>query len=276
VYSLGVILYEFLSGQKPHAGGSVLQVLHQILTLDPPRLSQLRRDLPSGLCAVVERAMARARDERFGSMLQLLVALQPFLPAPRQGRGMGHDGLALEATVASPAAAATSGSVPLLSQTNRRRIGAHQLALALVVALLAGASLIMRSSSAPAARAPATEPQSIPSTAVQVQVPSKLGVSALDAGTSGRTIDRPDGIETAAPRLRPRAPERARRSSVAAATQLGAPTPPVTTDAIVDEIAGFPRPEDTSVTSSPSAPAPQPTAPARSRRLNIDHDNPYE
>jgi eukaryotic-like serine/threonine-protein kinase len=78
LYALGVILYEALSGRKPHRGSSYNAILFNILHTAPEPLRKLRPDLPGPLCDVVERAMAYAPDDRFASAEALIAALAPF------------------------------------------------------------------------------------------------------------------------------------------------------------------------------------------------------
>jgi eukaryotic-like serine/threonine-protein kinase len=78
IYSLGVILYELLSGQKPHVAEGYNAILFHILTQPPTPLAQLRQDLPIGLAEVVANAMAFDRDSRYASVLDLADALRPF------------------------------------------------------------------------------------------------------------------------------------------------------------------------------------------------------
>ena len=78
IYSLGIILYEAISGERAHPGKG-LGALHSIVNEDPPLLDLRRRNLPSGLGQVVARAMARAPAERYASVSQFAAALQPFV-----------------------------------------------------------------------------------------------------------------------------------------------------------------------------------------------------
>jgi len=82
VYSLGVILYELLSGVKPHDGDSLLSILHKVMTQRPVDLETLRPDLPQGLCAVVRHAMAASPDERYAAVADMGDALLPFVGRP--------------------------------------------------------------------------------------------------------------------------------------------------------------------------------------------------
>lgn len=75
IYSLGVILYEALSGQRPHTGDSYNAIIYHILTRRPERLASLRPGLPSAILDIVERAMAFKREDRFSTVADLASAL---------------------------------------------------------------------------------------------------------------------------------------------------------------------------------------------------------
>lgn len=77
IYALGVILYELLSGAKPHPGTSYNEIIFHIMTEAPKPLASLG-PVPPGLCAVVERAMLREASARFPSLVELVDALAPF------------------------------------------------------------------------------------------------------------------------------------------------------------------------------------------------------
>jgi hypothetical protein len=81
VYSLGVILYEMLAGASPYVRGEARKVMHQVSHGMWTRLDA-RRDcpvLPRALVAIVHRAMAFERPERYQSVEQLSADLRAFI-----------------------------------------------------------------------------------------------------------------------------------------------------------------------------------------------------
>ena len=78
VYSLGVILYELLTGRCPFQGPEAV-VLGQVLFIEPEPPSSHRPDLDPRLEAICQKAMAKRDVERFGTMTELAAALGVYL-----------------------------------------------------------------------------------------------------------------------------------------------------------------------------------------------------
>jgi serine/threonine protein kinase len=78
VYSLGVILYELLTGTVPFSG-SMASILMSILTNDPAPPSTHRPDLDPVLETICLKAMAREIGDRYATMGDLAAALADFL-----------------------------------------------------------------------------------------------------------------------------------------------------------------------------------------------------
>jgi serine/threonine-protein kinase len=87
VYALGVVLYELLTGQKPFDGGSDFSLIHAILTKPLVPVETLRPDVPEPLRRIVERALARRREDRFQSCRELQAALEHFIIASGKPAG---------------------------------------------------------------------------------------------------------------------------------------------------------------------------------------------
>jgi serine/threonine protein kinase len=78
IYSLGVILYELVTGRLPFEG-PVAAILGQILHMEPEPPSKHRPDLDSQLGSICQRAMAKKVPDRFASMGHFAVALADYL-----------------------------------------------------------------------------------------------------------------------------------------------------------------------------------------------------
>jgi len=78
LYSLGVILFEMLSGRRPADGEDVEAIVAAVVSGHVRHLADLEPALAPGLVAVVERALRPDREARFGSALEMRLALAPF------------------------------------------------------------------------------------------------------------------------------------------------------------------------------------------------------
>ena len=78
VYALGVVLYEALSGAKPHPGDSYNEILSHVLLKDPIPLDSARADLAPPLVKLVHRAIESDVTKRFQSVAELAQALIRF------------------------------------------------------------------------------------------------------------------------------------------------------------------------------------------------------
>jgi eukaryotic-like serine/threonine-protein kinase len=78
IFSVGVVMYELLSGRKAFAGDSFASTLFKILNEVPAPLLGIDPTLPPELVAVVERALSKPRDERYQNMGEMLRDLAIF------------------------------------------------------------------------------------------------------------------------------------------------------------------------------------------------------
>ena len=79
LFSLGVILYEMLTGQRPFAGTRPSEVILQIATQEPRPLSDLRPDVDAGLAAICQKMLQKDPQQRFASAKELAAALDEYL-----------------------------------------------------------------------------------------------------------------------------------------------------------------------------------------------------
>jgi serine/threonine-protein kinase len=151
VYGLGAILYQLLSGEKPHPGASHNAILHHIATQPPVPLRAEQLALPAALVAVIDRSLASDLEARFPSAEALAEALAPFArravwPAPEVPA----------ATPAAENAEASRPEGPAASSHPPRRIVAGAAIIAAVVVIGAAMLAMAARSARHLARAAAT------------------------------------------------------------------------------------------------------------------------
>lgn len=76
VWSMGAMMYEMLTGDRPFPGGYPQAVMYGILNTDPEPLSALRPGLPMQLIQIVEKALSKNPNDRFANMEEMLFELK--------------------------------------------------------------------------------------------------------------------------------------------------------------------------------------------------------
>lgn len=84
IFSLGVMLYEMLTGEKPFPGQNITTVIYKIVNEEPVPPRQIDPSIHPGISAVVMKALAKEPDARYQSCREMLVDLHNYrsLAAP--------------------------------------------------------------------------------------------------------------------------------------------------------------------------------------------------
>lgn len=75
IFSVGVVLYQLLTGRLPFQGASTAETMRKILLEPPPPLSQQSDVDPADLQPLIDKALAKKKDERFQSCSEMAEAL---------------------------------------------------------------------------------------------------------------------------------------------------------------------------------------------------------
>jgi serine/threonine protein kinase len=81
LYSLGVVMFELLTGEPPFAAKNFAQLVRKIVNDDPPSLAALRSDLPESVVDIVERALTKDPRDRYPTGNEFASDLAAAFPA---------------------------------------------------------------------------------------------------------------------------------------------------------------------------------------------------
>jgi len=125
IFAAGVILYELLTGERPFRASTGIATLQQALSLEPIKPSQLNVQCTPALDAIVARAMAKRREERYQSAREFIAALKQLAHAARSSIAVAASIPTIAGTVLDAAAQGkttkrkgvlvTAGSVALVA-----------------------------------------------------------------------------------------------------------------------------------------------------------------
>ena len=132
LYSLGIVLYELVTGRLPFEADTPLAAASKRMMMDAPPLTAFRRDTPAALQEVILVALRREMPERFHSAMEFAEALRwsrahaPAQPAVARGSWLASDraelGQPTAETAAESADAVVAGELDLSQQPTVLRV----------------------------------------------------------------------------------------------------------------------------------------------------------
>jgi tRNA A-37 threonylcarbamoyl transferase component Bud32 len=202
LFSLGVVLYQSLTGEPPFAGETLHAVTHKILTTKPKPLRDLSPHVPRELADIVDRLLAKDRDRRFATADELARALAEAASTALAGdpvEATRTTVLGIDETLPAPPPSATTTAQPLASRLARVLPVVVTMLLLAVLVLLVGLRLQARGRASPAESAEIAAGSPAPAT-------SKAGgAPASDLVAAGPVEAVPEPGDS--PRPSPREPE---------------------------------------------------------------------
>src|SRR6478672_2284872 len=76
IWSLGLVLYQMVTGHQPFVGEAPREVMTSILEKEPPPLTSYRRQTPAELQQIISKALRKDQSERYQSASEMLQALK--------------------------------------------------------------------------------------------------------------------------------------------------------------------------------------------------------
>ncbi|HCC47329.1 MAG TPA: serine/threonine protein kinase [Elusimicrobia bacterium] len=153
LFSLGVTLYEMLTGERPWKGGESIGTLLFQITSDPfPDPMLVRKDLPPAILAVIDKALKKKPEERFQNGTEMAEALRAVLAGKTPQINNTPAPAPAQAPAAKPAAAPAPAAAKPAAQTQAPRPAAAQ---APAAAKPAAQTQAPKPAAAPAAKPPA-------------------------------------------------------------------------------------------------------------------------
>src|SRR5262252_7508472 len=107
IFSLGVMLYEMVTGEKPFPGQNITTVIYKIVNEDPVPPRQIDPSIHPGISAVVMKALAKEPEQRYQTCREMLEDLRNYRA---QGVAGGNPNSTMVMGIGSPAATIASSN----------------------------------------------------------------------------------------------------------------------------------------------------------------------
>jgi len=107
IFSLGVMLYEMVTGEKPFPGQNITTVIYKIVNEDPVPPRQIDASIHPGISAVVMKALTKEPEQRYQTCREMLEDLRNYRA---QGTAGGNPNATMVMGGASPAATIATGN----------------------------------------------------------------------------------------------------------------------------------------------------------------------
>jgi tetratricopeptide (TPR) repeat protein len=98
LYSLGVVMYEMLTGDRPFQSDTPAVVIRHHIATPPPHLEEICPDLPVAVARLVRKAMAKRPEDRFQTPSEMALAIETILA----GYDLGLDSWEVEPDALAP------------------------------------------------------------------------------------------------------------------------------------------------------------------------------
>jgi len=76
IFATGAVLYEMLTGCRMYQGTDTAQVLQKVIEADFPPPESIRPDIPAPVCAILKRALAEQKSDRYETIEQMLTDIE--------------------------------------------------------------------------------------------------------------------------------------------------------------------------------------------------------